>query len=654
MLELNEKKEKTLATYLLDEIDQSESDRSDFLDNLETWTELYEGKVTTKTYPWKDCSNVRLPFTPTNCEAIFARMMNSIFGQEPFWMVQPLIGGSWEYAKNLESFLEYAGNHILKIYEVCQQWFLPAVKYGVSPAKITWREDWRYFYKRQDGQRLLDTRLNYRGPKIDVIPLQDFFTPNGYADLQEMPWVGHRFYLNWMQFKTMEKDYGWKYAAEVKKNPVERKTDVDERTTDAIGLEENLNDRFEFYEVYAYYDLKDDGVYVPIQAIVHPATRKVVYVDDYPYDHGRWPFAVIRYMPRENSFYGIGVIQMLEHIQKTLDTHINQIIDNATIANMRWFKYKKGTPLPRNLMIRPGMFWPVDDPNDVVAEQMGDTYQSNPFYIQFLMQQGERRSGLTEYSMGRESPVVGSRATATSTLALIQEANRRFDLTLKDIRNASTEVGYQCLELWQQFTAGLYEYMLARPKVAQSMFDALPDTQKEVMKQTVDFAGKSFRSEVMVELAASRASLNREIEKQNYMALFQFSTNANQMMLGMAQQLENPQVPPSYKMVAAKVMEAQEELAKRIYHTFDIKDAATLVPAIGEFYAQQAIMAQQIAASQPPPGAQVGGGNNMGGGPPPNGGGAVPAGAPQPPPMQGGAGVSGPQGGPGMLPMGAG
>lgn len=650
MLKMSKKEKERLADYVLEEIERSENDRADFLTNLETYTRLYEGKVYEKDFPWKDCSNVKLPFTATNCEAIFARMMNSIFAIEPFWMVKPIKAGAWEYAKNLEYFLEYASVNVLHIYDFCQKWFLPAVKYGTSPAKIHWQEDWRYYYKTEDGVRTLQKRLWSRGPKLDVIPLQDFFTPIGYNILDEMPWVSNRIYKNLMQLDQLAKDYEWENLDKVKRFPVDRKGDVEEETAEKLGIENKLYDTFEFYETYLMWNVEDKGIWAPIWCVVNPQSRQLVFVDDFPYDHGQWPFAVIRYMPRENSLYGIGVVQMLEHIQKTLDTHTNQIIDNATIANTRWFKWKKGTPLPRNLKIRPGMIVPMDDPNDLVAEQMGDTYQSNPFYIQFLMQQGERRSGLTEYSLGRESPVVGSRATATSTLALIQESNRRFDLTLRDIRNSSSEVGYQCLELWQQFTDGLYKYIWKRPDIAEQIMEALPGQQQELIQRQFDFVGRDFRSEVSIELSASSTSNNRQLEQQNYMTLFQQYAMYSQQMMAVAQQLENPQIPPTYKQMVLKLGEAQSDLLNRIMTTFDFKDARTFTNVLEEYNVQLALMAQQFAGGGSPAGPA--GPPQLAPGPAP--GGARPAGPPQAPtaPVPGGGGVPGPPGGGGAVPLG--
>lgn len=649
-LSLSEKEKTRLAKYILDEIDASQSDQSEFLDNLQKYTDLYEGKVYEKDFPWRDCANVRLPFTATNCEAIFSRMMNSIFAIEPFWTVKPLAKGSWDYAKNLEFFLEYASTNVLRIYEACQEWFMPAIKYGTSILKISWREEWRNFFKTENGLRRMDKRLTFRGPSLDMVSLQDFFRPSGYANIKKMPWCGNRFYLNEMNVQGNIRDFDWdkKESENCLKFPADRKGQIEDEVAEKTGVENIVRDLFEFYEVYVMWDVKERGYYAPLQVIISPTTHNILFVDDFPYDHGEWPYVAIRYMPRENDFLGIGVIQMLEQIQRTLDTSLNQIIDNATLANARFFKWKKGSPLPRNLKIRPGAIIPMDDPADLVAEQMGEVYQSNPQYIQFLMNQGERRSGLTEYSLGRESPVVGSRATATSTLALIQEANRRFDLTLKDIRNSSTEVGYQCLELWKQYTNGLYEYMFDRPAVAQEIFNALPNTQQQMMRQSMDFSNADFRSDYVIELKASTSAANKEMEKQNNIALYQMLTGHNQQMAQIVMQLENPQVPPGFKEFLYKLGVAQGELARRILVSSDIRDADTLAVSLEQYNAQTTQIAQQLAAASMPQSALPGMGGNQGAG----GGGPM---QPVPQPMapgNGGMPMAPNQDGPGGPPAG--
>src|SRR5690606_16669955 len=62
----------------------------------------------------------------------------------------------------------------------------------------------------------------------------------------------------------------------------------------------------------------------------------------------------------------------------------------------------------------------------------------------------EKRSGVNAYSMGVESPIAGSRATATGTTALINEGNMRFWVSIDDMRAAIVDLFYLTLQLEQQ------------------------------------------------------------------------------------------------------------------------------------------------------------------------------------------------------------
>src|SRR5690606_23304266 len=53
-------------------------------------------------------------------------------------------------------------------------------------------------------------------------------------------------------------------------------------------------------------------------------------------------------------------------------------------------------------------------------------------------------------SMGVESPIAGSRATATGTTALINEGNGRFWVSIDDMRDAILDLFYLTLQLAQQ------------------------------------------------------------------------------------------------------------------------------------------------------------------------------------------------------------
>lgn len=629
------KKEK-LRDYIYEEVMQSDANREEYTEKLRKFEEQYDGKRKPKVFPWENCSNIKIPFTSSACDAIHARFFNSIFAAEEFWMAQPLSEGAYDEAKEVQNFLRYASNHILDIKGFCKDWFMSSIKLGTGIGKVFWHEEFRYVARRTaDGKVDFVPKLRYRGPKVECISMHNFLRPVGYAKVKDMPWCGNRFRLNRIQLEQYENDGYLKDLEKVYRSPDTAVDDVELQRASNVGYEPNTeNDSehgsFEFWELHALW--KVSGVYIPILVIMHPATKTLNHVDYYPYNHARWPYISLPFMPREGQLEGIGVCEMLADVQEGLNTMINQNIDNATLANSRVFLVNRSIGWNKSMRFAPGMAIPVNNKDDVVPLAMGDVYSSAYNFVQMVQGYGERRSGLNEYLLGRENSAVGTKATATGTMALIQEGSRRFDFNLLEIREASREIAYQCLELWQQYAESV-PYLYEPDEVVDELLNQMSEggEMQSLWKRFNVPEGIDVREHLMIELSATKASLNKEVEKQNLLALFQIVGGYYQQMLGLVGQISNPQAPPAFVAAAFKVCGSGAELLKRIIETYDIKDTKLFVPNINELqgviaYGRQLAASQQPGLSgQPGPPGQLG---NVGAtpAPPPGTGAGVPGG----------------------------
>lgn len=621
---ITEKRAQEIVDRLHELIEQSEEGRADYLEDLEKYADVYEGRLTVKTKPWPGCSNVQVPVTQINVEAIFAKMMGAVFNNEPFWNVRPMMNHPeiYEGSKSVERFLQYASTHILDMYNVCSDWFLYCIKYGTSMLYTYWSDEKEWRYKRYNDVVEKLERQKYLGPKMRHIPMHEFHHPQNISTLNRMPWCGHTEYLTYPELLRAKQDENWINVDYIKGHPDRDPHAVDEVRAEEAGFDPKyLFDVWKIRRMWALVDIEDNGEMIPCTIIYHPNSRKVLYLDYFEYDHCRRPYVGLRYMPRDGYFAGIGVIQMLRYIQDSVDTAINLNFDNAAIANMRYYVANRNN-VEKDIKMSPGKIVYCDDPkNDFIGAQVGQEYPGLFSIAQNMSDWGDKRTGVTEYNLGRESSVIGSRATATSTLALIQESNRRFDLTLRDIRSQSTELGYQALELWQQFTVGPFPYTYRQSDVyaamdaaanegnfrnkVQGMWDKFrgrqPEPQNGNKPDVINFADYDYRQQMLIELSANRASLNREVEKQNYLALFQMMMGYYRQTLELSAQMGQEQMAGSLQ----KVAKASEELASRVLESFDVRDATALIPAIGEMNGRLSNIIGQFS----------GGPNNMGGNP---------------------------------------
>ena len=104
-------------------------------------------------------------------------------------------------------------------------------------------------------------------------------------------------------------------------------------------------------------DLKDF-----VEAFVILAEGVVVWAQENPYPMGRKPYDLIRCYPVPDMFYGMGVPELLEPLQRATNAVTNQRIDNVSLVLNRMWAYRQNMINPKHLISRPGGFIPVRGP----------------------------------------------------------------------------------------------------------------------------------------------------------------------------------------------------------------------------------------------------------------------------------------------------
>ena len=101
-------------------------------------------------------------------------------------------------------------------------------------------------------------------------------------------------------------------------------------------------------------DLKDF-----VEAFVILAEGVVVWAQENPYPNGRKPYDLIRCYPAPDMFYGIGIPELIEPLQRALNAVTNMRIDNVSLEINKMWLYKKNMVNEKHLISRPGGFIPV-------------------------------------------------------------------------------------------------------------------------------------------------------------------------------------------------------------------------------------------------------------------------------------------------------
>lgn len=176
------------------------------------------------------------------------------------------------------------------------------------------------------------------------------------------------------------------------------------------------------YEVLHYWE--DDKYALIVNRV------ELAYEGRSPYwKHGRKPYVVASYNPLPNEFYGLSAVQIIEHLQHELNTSRNQRIDNASFVLNRMWLVRRGADIDESeLVSRPHGVIRVDNVEQDVRELRMSDISSSAFANDVETKQD------MENALGVPGIVRGvdpSRAeTATEVVTKSSNAGTRFDVVI--------------------------------------------------------------------------------------------------------------------------------------------------------------------------------------------------------------------------------
>jgi hypothetical protein len=195
----------------------------------------------------------------------------------------------------------------------------------------------------------------------------------------------------------------------------------------------------------------------------------------------------------------------------------------------------------------------MDVHNDIREMRISEIYPSTVNEEIMLRDYGDRLAGTSEASAGAAQPV--SRTTASAQLALLQEQAKRIDLTVRSIRTGLNEVGSQAIDLYFQFGVngkGI-AWMGSRGRTVEAVF-RLPRRVVEL--------GMAVRTQVPTSLQ------NRQVKRENSIAMFNLLTQLYQQMIPLAQGL----APDALPEVVRAMVGGAEKFMGDVLETFDVSD----------------------------------------------------------------------------------
>jgi hypothetical protein len=563
-----------LSNWIVDEINRALAERTELDSNIAEFYRLYEAEplMKKKTFPWDGASNLVVPVIATAVEAIVARLVGAIFATHDLWTTAPRSAAWVPVAKPIERWINWVQREQLKAYDTVVSLLLSSSKVGTGILKLVWEKKERNVVTNSGDGTQFEKIVIHEGPVLRNVPLIDFlFSSDALApqDIQTCEWVAHRTIMTWKQLKELETSGIFTNVDRIVKNPRTAISEVEEQTQTTIGVTPLEYKDYEIWEVWASYDTNEDGILEEVLVNIHLETKTCLRAIYNPYRHQERPFHMVRHMPRDNHLLGIGLCQMLKDIQAEICTLHNQRIDNATIANCNAFTRTTGCKVSR-LDIFPGAVIPVNSDGDIKPLEMG---REHPTQLQEELHTGtlaEKRSGVSDYTVGRESAAIGSRATATSTMALIAEGNKRFQFIIRDIREVLTGIAHQIISLYQQFSLGSVS------------FEMFSDEERRYVTEYLQLPLELSRNNIMLDVPTVDEGNNKSIKQQTSMSLMGMVKPFYEGIVQALMIAQNQQIPQPIKDVALQGAVAATKLWEKVLESFDIVDTMSYVPNMEE------------------------------------------------------------------------
>ena len=316
---------------------------------------------------------------------------------------------------------------------------------------------------------------------IALNPRTDVIFPVDTCDIQDAQFVEHRYKKSKSQIKNMMRSGKYKKYDDYEIEQWAGGNDYQNTTADYLkSLRDGISTYFikdtediTLCEVDSWYDVNGDGVDERVR-ICYPLNnpRQILFFIENPYDHGLFPYVVIRREINDAEIMSSrGVAQLDDDFQTGISTLFNQDIDAGTIATTPTVVARKNSVKNmRNLRYVPGQV--VETENgaaDYQVTQNPNLGQSARFAnMQYLKSWANDRIGNMQAAISASNNMPGATQVGTKTakevtaIASMAAQNAAMDLFVFQFQMA--DLYYQLDSLYYQFGDEVEEFAVTGAK----------------------------------------------------------------------------------------------------------------------------------------------------------------------------------------------
>ena len=569
---------KKLMSWLQEEHTKAQYAYSEYFEELKVLRRAIAARPATKikTFPWPGASNLIVPLIRIAGDAVKARVVNTLLAPKPFWVCSASNGSEYgKFAKPIETFMEWVARNDINLTDFVEAVSDQIVYLGKCPIRISWEQIIRKVntYNPKTGKKITKIRTVRDSPSIMPVLLEDWLEPWGIGPSESKAWNSYKVRYTLAELREKHAQGLILNFSEVETQMLQKLPPDLVESSELQRLAWADTEIVELYETHTSYDFDNDGFREEMIVLWHHETALPLQLRYNFFWHGYRPVEIMFYLRDSfNRSTGSGIANLLWPLQEAMSTFVNQRSDNITIANTRFWKGKRGEVKRSgpNSQIFPGQVMLLNDPvHDLVPEKMGDVTPSAFTHESMLRDYAERLSGISDPQLGREFN--NPRVAATTTLSVLQEGNRRFDMVVRLSREVFSRVGMRVFQLYQQF----------KPRVP--LTEILNPEDAEYVEYMLNQEPEVVESNFQIQLNTSTAMTNKETQRQGLLALHQLITQFYGQVIEVATQImANPQFPDPIKDMIIEMSQASYNTIKEIVMSYDITDPSSFLIDVAE------------------------------------------------------------------------
>lgn len=405
-------------------VDQSDSDRSSWNSKQDKYNRLRMRVKKTKTFPFKNSSNIRMPTAETNIRKIKSGIMGQVFGIRPVVNAIPSPSGNIETAGKIEKLLDHLIMDVIKLKKKAEYGVDQSLEKGFYLANPYWKleiidrkeeidlremrveevislftlpkeiilqdviqrfdvdmddnvaednllaiEDaLEKIFQGKDKVKIYFRDVIYNFPDVDFISPERCYVPSDSGfDPQDCTNITLEKFIPLHQVKSNVQDKGWDVES-VNKIIEFVGTDLDKKQSDyrkdireGISMLNNPSQLVKVWETFGWFDIDGDGKLEKAVITSLPDFDQVVRKVLMDSYSGRYNIVKLYYELIDNRWYSHrGIPELLEDIIKEIDVQHNMKIDSQTMRNAPMIVYRAGMINPRLIGVNPGAGIPVN------------------------------------------------------------------------------------------------------------------------------------------------------------------------------------------------------------------------------------------------------------------------------------------------------